>query len=69
LDRILLETDCPWLAPQNARGERNEPAFVPFIARKIASLRAIPLEELAEATTQNAKEIFGLSLKQARNAH
>jgi TatD DNase family protein len=58
LNRILLETDCPWLAPQNARGKRNEPAFIPFIARKIASLREISLNELAEATTRNAKEIF-----------
>jgi TatD DNase family protein len=58
LNRMLLETDSPWLAPRNARGKRNEPAFIPFIARKIASLRGIPLEELAEATTQNAMEIF-----------
>ena len=58
LNRMLLETDSPWLAPQNARGKRNEPAFIPFIAKKVASLRGIPLNELAEATTQNAKRIF-----------
>ncbi len=61
LDKILLETDSPWLAPQNMRGKRNEPAYLPFIAEKIANLRGISLDALAEATTENAKEIFQLS--------
>jgi len=61
LDRILLETDSPWLAPQNMRGKRNEPAFLPCMAEKIANLRGISLDALAEATTENAKEIFQLS--------
>ena len=61
LNKILLETDSPWLAPQEMRGKRNEPAFLPFIARKIAELKKIPLVELAEATTKSAKEIFQLS--------
>jgi len=60
LNRILLETDSPWLAPQDMRGKRNEPAFLPFIARKIAELKGISADELAEATTENAKEIFQL---------
>ena len=60
LNRILLETDSPWLAPQDMRGKRNEPAFLPFIARKIAKLKGISTDELAEATTDNAKEIFQL---------
>jgi TatD DNase family protein len=60
LSKILLETDSPWLAPQEMRGKRNEPAFLLFIAKKIAELKGISLEELAEATTENAKEIFQL---------
>jgi len=60
LDKILLETDSPWLAPQDMRGKRNEPAFLPFIARKIAKLKGISTDELTEATTDNAKEIFQL---------
>jgi len=60
LDKILLETDSPWLAPQEMRGKRNEPAFLPFIAKKIANLKGTSLNEIAEATTRNAKEIFQL---------
>ncbi len=60
LNRILLETDSPWLAPQEMRGKRNEPAFLPFIAKKIAKLKGISADELAEATTEDAKEIFHL---------
>ena len=61
LNKILLETDCPWLAPQEMRGKRNEPAFLPFTAEKIANLRGISLAELAEATTKNTKQIFHIS--------
>jgi len=60
LDKILLETDSPWLAPQEMRGKRNEPAFLPFIAKKIANLKGTSLNEIAEATTRNAREIFQL---------
>ena len=60
LNKILLETDSPWLAPQKKRGKRNEPAFLPFIAKKIAELKGISVDELTEATTENAKEIFQL---------
>ena len=60
LNRILLETDSPWLAPQDMRGKRNEPSFLPFIAKKIAELKGISTDELAEATTTNAKEIYQL---------
>ena len=60
LNKILLETDSPWLAPQEMRGKRNEPAFLLFIAKKIAKLKEISVDELAEATTENAKEIFQL---------
>lgn len=60
LDRLLLETDCPYLAPQPQRGRRNEPAFILAIAEKVASLRQISLEKLAEATTNNAYRLFRL---------
>jgi TatD DNase family protein len=60
LDKILIETDCPWLAPQNMRGKRNEPAFLSFTAEKIANIRGISLDELTAATTKNAKQIFHL---------
>ena len=60
LNKILLETDSPWLAPQEMRGQRNEPAFLLFTARKIAELKKIPFADIAEATTKSAKEIFQL---------
>jgi TatD DNase family protein len=60
LDKILIETDCPWLAPQEMRGKRNEPAFLPLTAEKMANLRGVSLDELAEATTKNARQIFHL---------
>ena len=60
MNRILLETDSPWLAPQDMRGKRNESAFLPSIAKKIAKLKGISTDELAEATTRNAKEIYQL---------
>jgi TatD DNase family protein len=58
LKKLLLETDSPWLAPQDMRGRRNEPAFLTFIAKKIAELKEIPLSEVVEATTENAKKVF-----------
>jgi TatD DNase family protein len=62
LDRIVLETDSPYLAPPPNRGKRNEPAFVLETARFIAARRGIPVEALAEATTQNAVRLFGLRI-------
>jgi TatD DNase family protein len=61
-DRILVETDCPFLAPVPKRGKRNEPAYVRHVAEHVARLRNIPLETLATQTTQNACQLFGLSL-------
>jgi TatD DNase family protein len=61
LDRLLIETDSPYLAPEPMRGRRNEPAFVRYVAEKIAALRNIGLEELAAATTQNAKDIYRIA--------
>jgi len=60
LRKTLLETDSPWLPPQEMRGKRNEPSFLPLTAKKIASLKGICLDELAEATTKNAEAIFKL---------
>ncbi len=61
LDRILIETDCPYLAPELYRGKRNEPAFVIEVAKKIAEIKKIPVEKVAEITTQNAKDLFKIS--------
>jgi TatD DNase family protein len=58
LDRIVLETDAPYLAPVPCRGKRNEPAFLVHTAQKIAEIRQISLEELAVVTTANAKNLF-----------
>jgi TatD DNase family protein len=60
LERMLIETDCPYLAPQPRRGQRNEPAYVRWVAAKIADLRGIPVARVAEATTDNARQLFGL---------
>lgn len=60
VDRLLLETDCPYLAPEGMRGERNEPVNVKVLARKIAELRNCSIEEIAAKTTENAKRLFGL---------
>ncbi len=60
LNRLLLETDCPFLSPEPKRGRRNEPARVVYIAEKLAEIKGIPLEEIAGATTENAISLFGL---------
>ncbi len=58
LDRILIETDCPYLTPPQAGVERNEPIFVKYIAQEIAKIRKISFQEVAVATTKNAKNLF-----------
>ncbi len=63
LERLLLETDAPFLAPQEKRGSRNEPAYVRWTAGKIAELRGLSLEDVAEATTNNAERLFNLERK------
>jgi len=60
LDRLLVETDCPYMAPVPMRGNRNEPAFVEFTARKIAELRGMDAEEFAFAAYENGKRLFGI---------
>lgn len=60
LDRIVLETDAPYLAPVPHRGKRNEPAFMVATAQKIAEILSVTIEELAKITTDNATKLFGL---------
>jgi TatD DNase family protein len=61
-NRLLIETDCPFLAPVPQRGKRNEPAYVSYVAEYLASLRQISLETLAVETTKNACNLFHLNL-------
>ncbi len=58
LDKIMIETDAPYLTPDPHRGKRNEPLFVEFVARKIAEIKGISFEEVAAATTQTARAFF-----------
>ena len=57
-DHLLVETDCPWLAPQFRRGKRNEPSYVRSTAERIAELRGISLDEVSEITTRNFEHLF-----------
>ncbi len=59
LERLLLETDCPYLAPQPWRGRRNEPSYLPAVAEAIAAARHVSVEEVTAATTANARRLFG----------
>lgn len=61
LDRIMIETDCPFLAPQQYRGQRNEPSYVVKVAEKIAELKGLKTEEVAITTTENARRLFSLT--------
>lgn len=58
LDKIVLETDSPYLAPTPNRGKRNEPAYLTLIAQRVADIKQIPVEEVQSATTGNAKKVF-----------
>jgi TatD DNase family protein len=60
LERLLVETDCPYLTPVPHRGKRNEPAFTAHTARRVAEVRKISFEETARATSENAARVFGL---------
>lgn len=60
-DRLLIETDCPFLAPVPHRGKRNEPAYVRYVAEKLAEIRQVPVETIAEQTTENAHKLFNFN--------
>jgi len=59
-DKLLVETDAPYLAPMPHRGKRNEPAYVRYVAEEVAKQRGLPFEEVAKQTTQNAMRLFRL---------
>lgn len=58
LERILLETDCPYMAPEPHRGERNDSSYIPYVIAKIAELKGITTEEVEQVTEQNARTLF-----------
>src|SRR5699024_12011518 len=60
IERLLVETDAPFLTPHPYRGKRNEPAYVTLVAEKIAELREIPVEEVGKITTENAVKLFNI---------
>ncbi|PLS15108.1 hydrolase TatD [Bacillus sp. M6-12] len=60
-DRLLIETDCPYLTPHPHRGKRNEPGYVKLVAEQIAEIKNVSFEEVAAVTTANAKKLFGIS--------
>jgi len=61
LEYLLVETDSPYLTPQPYRGKRNEPAYVKLVAEQVANLRDITMDDLAKATSENVKKLFGIS--------
>jgi TatD DNase family protein len=64
LDRMLIETDAPFLAPQPFRGQRNEPAYVAEVAKTLATVRNLPAEEIAATTASNFRRFFGIAAPQ-----
>lgn len=62
IDRMLVETDCPYLTPVPHRGKRNEPAYVRLAAEKIAEIKGLTLEDVARITTKNSSDLFGINL-------
>lgn len=60
LERLVLETDCPYLAPEPNRGKRNDSSYIPFIAKRIADILNMNTQELINRTTENAKRLYGI---------
>jgi TatD DNase family protein len=63
LDRMFIETDCPFLAPQPKRGKENKPSYVVYVADEIARLKELPVDEVKKETTKNAEKFFNLNFK------
>ncbi|MGL6154558.1 TatD family hydrolase [Cetobacterium sp. SF1] len=63
LERIVIETDCPYMAPEPNRGKRNEPIYVEYVAKKIAEIKGISLEQVIEITTQNGRDLYNIGEK------
>ncbi|WP_226671262.1 TatD family hydrolase [Metabacillus litoralis] len=61
MDRLLIETDCPYLTPHPFRGKRNEPSYVKYVAEQIAELREMDYEDFAQKTSDNARKVFGIT--------
>jgi TatD DNase family protein len=62
LDRLLIETDSPYLAPVPYRGKTNNPSYVPFVAKQIAEIKGMPVEAIAEITSRNFDQLFSAVL-------
>ena len=60
LDKLVLETDAPYLTPVPFRGKENKPAYIRYVAEEIARIRGVSLEEIIDITTKNAEEFFGI---------
>lgn len=60
LANLVLETDAPYLAPAPHRGKRNESAYIPLVAQKLAEIYGLPIDEIAQITTQNSRDVFGI---------
>jgi TatD DNase family protein len=68
LDRLVVETDCPYLPPQPWRGQRNEPAYLPVTVARVAELLGLPVATVAAVTTDNAARLFALAPRPAAGA-
>jgi len=62
LEKLVIETDCPFLTPHPHRGKRNEPSYLSFVVEKISEIRGMPSELVEEHTTENAIQLFRLPL-------
>lgn len=62
LDKLLIETDCPYLTPVPHRGKRNDSSYIRYVAEKIAEIRNIPVEQVAQQTMENAKRLFNIQV-------
>ena len=58
MDRILLETDCPYMAPEPNRGKRNYSGYIPYVAERIAQIKKITVQEVIDITNENARRLF-----------